>query len=141
MTRNADHPDYLRPSHLRPSRFWPHHQFQLDREKYACNLRAAPRGSAAGFEGDTNEHLKVLSDDEEATLLVTEAAQNLCVADRPGEIADPLGLGALTVLLKENGSIRGTVARVSLLQTIVVSSELFAQFDASGRPGVWPRMP
>ena len=59
--------------------------------------------------GDTNEHLKVLLDDEAATLLVTEAAEHLCVADVPGEIADALGLGALTALVKENGRIRGIV--------------------------------
>ena len=87
------------------------HQFQLDREKYACNLRAAPRGSAGGVAGDTNEHLKVLLDDEEATLLVTEAAEHLSVADVPGEIAEALGLGALTALLKEDGRIRGIVTR------------------------------
>ena len=80
---------------LEVSRFWPEHQFQLDREKYACNLRAAPRGSAGQVAGDTNEHFKVLLDDEVATLLVTEAAEHLCVADVPGEIADALGLGAL----------------------------------------------
>ena len=62
------------------SRFWPQHQFQLDREKYACNLRAAPRGSAGGVAGYTKEHLKVLVDDEAATLLVTQAAEHLCVA-------------------------------------------------------------
>ena len=72
------------------SRFWPQHQFQLDREKYASNFRAASRDSAGGLAGDTNEHLKMLLDDEEATLLVTEAAEHLCVADVPGEIADAL---------------------------------------------------
>ena len=91
------------------SRFWPQHQFQLDREKYACNLRAAPRGSAGGVAGDTNEQLKVLLEDEEATLLVTEAAEHLSVADVPGEIAEALGLAALTALLKEDGRIRGIV--------------------------------
>ena len=48
------------------------HHFKLDWRKYACNLRSAPRGSAAGLAGDTNEHLKVLSDDEQATLLITK---------------------------------------------------------------------
>ena len=33
----------------------------------------------------------------------------VCVAAVPGEIADALGLGALTALLKENGRIRGNV--------------------------------
>ena len=51
----------------------------------------------------------MLLDDETATLLVTEAAEHLCVADVPGEIADALGLGALTALVKDNGRIRGIV--------------------------------
>ena len=51
----------------------------------------------------------VLLDDEEATLLVTEATEHVCVAAVPGETADALGFGALTALLKENGRIRGTV--------------------------------
>ena len=67
------------------------------------------RGSAAGLAGDTNEHLNVLLNDEEATLLVTQATEHMCTADLPGEIADALGLSALTALLKENGSIRGIV--------------------------------
>ena len=73
-------------------------------------LRAVPRGSAGGVAGDTNEHLKVLFDDEAATLLVTATAEHLCVADVPGKIADALGLGALTALRKENGRIRGILA-------------------------------
>ena len=56
------------------SGYWPHHQFELDQEKCASNLRSAPRGSAAGLAGDTNEHHKVMLDDEEATHLITEAA-------------------------------------------------------------------
>ena len=91
------------------SGYCPQHQFKLDWRKYACNLRCAPRGSAAGLAGDTNEHLKVLLDDEQATLLITEAAEHLSTADLPKEIADATGLGSLTALLKENGSIRGIV--------------------------------
>ena len=32
------------------SRYWLHHQFELDQEKYASNFRSAPRGSAAGLQ-------------------------------------------------------------------------------------------
>ena len=91
------------------SGYCPQHQFKLDRRTYGCILRGAPRGSAAGLAGDTTEHLKVLLDDEEATLLVTKAAEHLSTADLPKEIADATGLGSLTALLKENGSIRGIV--------------------------------
>ena len=51
----------------------------------------------------------MLLDDEQATLLITEAAEQLSTADLPKEIADAIGLGSLTALLKENGSIRGTL--------------------------------
>ena len=67
------------------------------------------RSSAAGLAGDTNEHLNVLLGDEEATLLVTQAAEHLCIADLPGEIADSLDWGALTALLDQNGSTCGIV--------------------------------
>ena len=90
------------------SRCWPHHQFELDQEKSASNLRSAPRGSAAGLAGDTNEHYKVMLDDEEATHLIIEAAEHLSQADLPSEVADALAMGAMTV--KDNGGIRGIVA-------------------------------
>ena len=51
----------------------------------------------------------MLLDDEEATLLVTEAAEHLSTADLPKEIGDAIGLGALTALLKKKGSIRNIV--------------------------------
>ena len=65
--------------------------------------------SAAGLAGDTNEHYKVLLDDEEATLLITEAAEHLSKADFPSEIADALAMEAMTALMKDNGRIRGIV--------------------------------
>ena len=70
------------------SRYWPHHQFELDQEKCASNLRSAPRGSAARLAGDTNERFKVLLDDEDATSL-TEAAEHLSKADLPTEQWEP----------------------------------------------------
>ena len=90
------------------SRFWPQHLFELDEEKHASNLRSAPRGSAADLAGDTNEHHNVLLD-EEATLLIIEAAEHLSKADLPTEIADALAMGALTALMKDNGHIRSIV--------------------------------
>ena len=51
----------------------------------------------------------MLLDDEAATFLVMEAAEHRSTADLAKEISDALGLGALTTLLKENGSIRGIV--------------------------------
>ena len=70
-----------------------------------AGLTACNAGGVAG----NNKHLKVLLDYEEATLLVTEAAEHLSVADVSAKIAEALGLGVFTALLKENGRIRGIV--------------------------------
>ena len=48
-------------------------------------------------------------DDEEATHLITEAAEHLSQADLPSEVADALAMGAMTALVKDNGGIRGIV--------------------------------
>ena len=42
-------------------------------------------------------------DDEEATHLMTEAAEHLSQADLPSEVADALAMGAMTTLVKDNG--------------------------------------
>ena len=55
--------------------------------------------------GDTVER----HDDEEATLLITEAAEHLSKADLSTEIADALAMGAMTALMKDNGRIKGIV--------------------------------
>ena len=88
----------------------PEHAVEFDRERYVQNVRSAPRGSAPGLAGDTNEHLKVLLDDEGATELLVCAAERLAHADVPREIVEALALGSLTALLKENGRVRGIVA-------------------------------
>ena len=56
-------------------------------------------------DGDTNEKNKVLLHDEEATLLITEAAEHLVKADLLIEIADSLAMKAMTGLMKDNGRI------------------------------------
>ena len=79
------------------------------RRSTQSNLRSAPRCSAAGLAGDTNEDCKVLLDDEEATLLITEAAEHLSKADLPVEVADALAMRAMTAMMKDNGRVRGIV--------------------------------
>ena len=71
-----------------------------------------------GWASDTNEHYKVLIDDEEATLLITEAAEHLSKADLPIEIADALAMGAMTALMKDNGRIRGIVTGDTFLREV-----------------------
>lgn len=90
--------------------FAPTAPLEFDRERYANNLRSAPRGSAPGLAGDTNEHLKVLLDDELATDLIAAAAERLAHAQVPEPIVDALSLGSLTALVKDNGRVRGIVA-------------------------------
>ena len=66
-----------------------------------------PEVQQLGWQATKNEHLKVLLDDEQATLLITEAAEHLSTADLPKEIADAIGLGTLTALLKEERQHQG----------------------------------
>ena len=47
-------------------------------------------------------------DDEEATHLITEAAEHLSQADLPSEVADALAMGAMTALVKDNGASEGS---------------------------------
>ena len=121
------------------SRYWPHHQFELDQEKYASNLRSAPRGSAAGLAGDTNEHYKVMLDDEEATHLITEVAEHLSQADLPSEVADALAMGAMTALVKDNGGIRGIVTGDTFRREVArtMAQQCALRFERACMPFQW----
>ena len=90
--------------------FVPEAPLELDREKYVCSVRSAPRGSAAGLAGDTNEHLKTILDDEAATDLLVDAAELLARAQVPETIVHAIALGSLTASLKDTGRVRGIVA-------------------------------
>ena len=78
-------------------------------ERLSSNLRRARRGAAAGPTGCTNEHLRVLLDNEEDTRLLYQAAQMLAAASLPPPILDALALGHLVALQKPNGRVRGLV--------------------------------
>ncbi|CAE6950253.1 unnamed protein product [Symbiodinium sp. CCMP2592] len=75
----------------------------------AC-LRSARRGAAAGPSGATNEHLRILLDDEGDTQLLHRAACRLARADLPPPVLAALRVGRLTALQKPNG--RGVRALV-----------------------------
>ena len=69
-----------------------------------CSQARAP-GTVQQQGWQATEDYKVLLDDEEATLLVTEAAEHLSKADLPIEVADALAMG--TAMMKDNGRVRG----------------------------------
>ncbi|OLP82880.1 hypothetical protein AK812_SmicGene36427 [Symbiodinium microadriaticum] len=67
----------------------------------AC-LRTARRGAAAGPSGATNEHLRILLDDEGDTQLLHCAACRLAHADLPPPVLAALRIGRMTALQKPN---------------------------------------
>ena len=68
----------------------------------AC-LRTARRGAAAGPSGATNEHLRILLDDEGDTQLLHGAACRLAHAYLPPPVLAALRIGRMTALQKPNG--------------------------------------
>ena len=86
--------------------------------------------------GDTNEHYKVLVVDEEATLLIIEAAERLSKADLPTEIADALAVGAMTALMKDNGRIRGIVTEDTFRRGVArtIAQQCALKFDRACMP-------
>ncbi|OLP76330.1 132 kDa protein [Symbiodinium microadriaticum] len=62
-----------------------------------------PRGAAAGPSGATNEHLRILLDDEGDTQLLHCAACRLAHADLPPPVLAALRIGRMTALQKPNG--------------------------------------
>ena len=68
----------------------------------AC-LRTARRGAAAGPSGATNEHLRILLDDEGDTQLLHGAACRIAHADLPPPVLAALRIGRMTALQKPNG--------------------------------------
>ena len=59
----------------------------------------APRGSSPGLRGCTNEHLKVLMDDQDTLELLFEAATSLAQAAVPASVAAALTTARLTAAL------------------------------------------
>ena len=74
----------------------------------AC-LRGARRGSGAGPSGMTNEHLRILLDDEEDSRLLHSAAQQLADAAVPPAVLAGLRVGRVVALRKPDGRVRALV--------------------------------
>ncbi|CAE7368533.1 unnamed protein product, partial [Symbiodinium sp. KB8] len=67
-----------------------------------CLGPVRPRGAAAGPSGATNEHLRILLDDEGDTQLLHCAACRLAHADLPPPVLAALRIGRMTALQKPN---------------------------------------
>ena len=73
-------------------------------------LRGARRGSAAGPSGATNEHLRILLDDEEEdTLRLHAAAERIARAELPPPVLAALRVGRIVALRKPSGVVRALV--------------------------------
>ena len=72
-------------------------------------LRSARRGSAPGPSGATNEHIRILLDDDEDARLLHGAAVRLANADVPPEVLEGIRVGRLVALRKPNGRVRALV--------------------------------
>ena len=66
-------------------------------------------GSAAGPSGATNEHLRILLDNEEDAQLLHGAALRLARAELPPAVLEGLRVGRLAALRKPNGRVRALV--------------------------------
>ena len=72
-------------------------------------LRSARRGSEPGPSGATNEHIRILLDDDEDARLLHGAAVRLANADVPPEVLEGIRVGRLVALRKPNGRVRALV--------------------------------
>ena len=68
---------------------------QVRKADLLINLRRARCGAAAGPSGCTNEHLRVLMDEETTVELLGHAADRLAAAKVPCDVADALRLGRM----------------------------------------------
>ena len=74
----------------------------------AC-LQSARRGSAAGPSGTTNEHLRIMLDDEEDSRLLHNAAKLLARAQVPDDVLAAVRVGKVVALQEPNGRVRALV--------------------------------
>ena len=102
-----------------------------------ANLRRTRRGAAAGPSGCTNEHLRVLLDEESCTQLLGRVAARLAVAEVPGEIAGALRLGRMVALTKPAGGVRALVMGDVFRR--LVARTLAQQFGEQFRQACAPR--
>ena len=89
--------------------FAPRERVSLSWGRFLANLRGARRGSAAGPSGSTNEHLRVLLDDEACLEALFFAGNLLANADVPPDVLAGLKTGRMVALRKRNGGVRALV--------------------------------
>ena len=108
--------------------FRPAEACSLTQASFIAALRGARRGAAAGPSGMTNEHLRILLDDEEDGQALHKAAQLLAQADIPAQVLDALRVGRVVALRKPNGRVRALVIG-DVLRRLVgrVLAQAFAQ--------------
>ena len=90
--------------------FRPAAPLTLNRRIWADCVRGAPKGSSSSLSGATFELLKLALDDEATLDLQATVAEQYAGGNIPTSIAQALGLGRMTALLKDNGRARGIVA-------------------------------
>ena len=64
---------------------------------------------APGPSGATNEHIRILLDDDEDARLLHGAAVRLAKADVPPDVLEGIRVGRLVALRKPNGRVRALV--------------------------------
>ena len=81
----------------------------LPLQPFLTCLRNARRGTAAGPSGVTNEHLRILLDEEADWTFLHGAAQRLARADVPAPVLPAIRAGRIVALRKPNGRVRALV--------------------------------
>ncbi|CAE7442537.1 unnamed protein product [Symbiodinium sp. CCMP2592] len=105
--RRPSRPYAPMPAHILD--FRPEGNSQLPAHVLCTALRTARRGSAPGPSGMTNEHLRVLLDDEEDSALLHTAAERVVQGRAPPAVIEALRVGRLVALRKPAGGVRALV--------------------------------
>lgn len=93
---------------------------EIDFSLFISVLKASSRGSSAGPGGMTNEHMKIVLDDEDTSALMHQAVLYLARAQVPATIAAALMSARMTALVKPNGKVRG-IATGTAFRRLVAS--------------------
>ena len=83
----------------------PDTQFQLDEDKFACNVRSAKRGAAPGPSGMTTDHLRPLLKSHQDTQLMCKLAGRFAQGQVPDNIVAAVRLGRMTAFVKPAGGV------------------------------------
>ena len=89
--------------------FQPDQPCAFPQQAFVACLQSARRGSAAGPSGATNEHLRIMLDDEEDSRLLHTAAELLARAQVPDDVLAAVRVGRVVALQKPNGRVRALV--------------------------------